>query len=142
MSIKRHERLPPSKQSRSIIIITITCTFHSSESFTMKFTAAVSLLLCTEAVLGARWTQKRRESREARQLAKRTGGTRSSRPMIQSDYEGAGNDSFVSYSTNWAGAVLVSTGFTSVTGTVVVPTLSSSSSKSTTAGSAVRNLSR
>lgn len=108
----------------------------------MKFTSAVSILLCAEAALGARWTQKRRESREARQLAKRTGGTRSSRPMIESNYEGVGNDSFVSYSTNWAGAVLVSTGFTSVTGTVTVPSLSSSSSKSTTAGSAVSSHTR
>jgi hypothetical protein len=108
----------------------------------MKFTSAVSILLCAEAALAARFTEKRRETRQARQQAKRNDLTRQSKPMMKSDFAGeATNNSFVEYSSNWAGAVLIGTGYTSVTGVVVVPTLSSSSSKTETAGSAVRTLS-
>lgn len=103
----------------------------------MKFTTAISALLCAEVALGARWTEKRRESRAARQLAKRSGGTRS-QPMIKSDFEGVeSNNSYVEYSSNWAGAVISSTGFTEVTGTVTVPTITSSSGSTESAGAAV-----
>lgn len=95
----------------------------------MKFSAAVSALLCAEAALGARFTQKRRESRLAHQQARRDGLTRRSQPMIKSDFEPAdGNVTFVEYSSNWAGAVLIGTGYTSVSGTITVPTPSSSGS--------------
>lgn len=106
----------------------------------MKFTAALSVLLCTEAALGARFTEKRRQSRENRSLSKRgsDGKTRSSQPMIKSDLASVdSNETHVEYSSNWAGAVLISTGFTEVTGTVVVPTLATSSSKTESAGAAV-----
>lgn len=105
----------------------------------MKFSAAVSLLLCAEAALGARWTEKRRESRLARQRSKRGGLTRSSQPMIKSGLESSeDNATFVEYSSNWAGAVLVGTGYTEVSATVTVPTLTtSSSSRTESAGSAV-----
>lgn len=107
----------------------------------MKFTAALSILLCSEAVLGARFTEKRRQNREARQLSRRgaDGNVRSSQPMMKSDSVGIEtNETHVEYSQNWAGAVLVSSGFTEVTGTVVVPTLtSSSSSRTESAGAAV-----
>ncbi|PSR79996.1 peptidase A4 family-domain-containing protein [Coniella lustricola] len=104
----------------------------------MKFTSAISILLCAEAALAARFTEKRRESRIARQQQNKRGDiTRRSTPMIKSDYVGeASNNTFVEYSSNWAGAVLIGTGYTSVTGTVVVPTLSSSSSKTESAGAA------
>lgn len=109
----------------------------------MKFPSIITALLCAEAALGARLTEKRRESREARQLARRssqTGASRSSQPKIASDnlIEGVTNQSNVEYSTNWAGAVLIGTGYTEVTATVTVPTLTGSSSSSTeSAGSAV-----
>lgn len=104
----------------------------------MKFSAAISALLCAEVALGAKWTEKRRESRAARQLSQRSSGVRKSQPIIKSDFQAAdSNNSYVEYSSNWAGAVISTTGVTSVTGTVVVPTLSSSSSKTEQAGSAV-----
>lgn len=106
----------------------------------MKLVTALSVLLCTEAALGARFTEKRRQSRAARQVSKRAEGkTRSSQPMIKSGLEApATGEVHAEYSTNWAGAVLVSSGFTEVTGTVVVPTLSTSGSSSTeSAGAAV-----
>lgn len=41
----------------------------------------------------------------------------------EAEFIGSGqNTSQVSYSTNWAGAVLIGTGYTDVTGTIVVPT--------------------
>lgn len=105
----------------------------------MKFTTALSVLLCTEAALAAKWTEKRRQSRAERQLARRAGTTRSSQPMIKSELEGyETNNTFVEYSSNWAGAVLIGTGFTQVTGTVTVPTLTTtSSSRTESAGAAV-----
>lgn len=104
----------------------------------MKYTTVISALLCAEAAMGAKFTQKRRESREARQVAKRAGGTRSSRPIMKLDGGVKTNNTNVEYSSNWAGAVISSTGWTEVTGTVTVPTLTtSSSSRSESAGSAV-----
>lgn len=105
----------------------------------MKFTSAISALLLAEVTLGARFTEKRRENRAARQLATRSGGTRKSLPRINSNAASVGtNNSNVEYSYNWAGAVLDTTKVTEVTGTVVVPTLTSSASGGTeSAGSAV-----
>lgn len=103
----------------------------------MKYSTVVTALLCAEAVMGAKFTQKRRESREARKIAKRAGGTRSSRPIMKLD-DVETNNTNVEYSSNWAGAVITSTGWTEVTGTVTVPTLTtSSSSRTESAGSAV-----
>ena len=111
----------------------------------MKFTPIITALLCAEVAVGALLTEKRRESREARKLARRssTGAIRSSQPLISTDesvIEGVTNQSNVEYSTNWAGAVLISTGFTEVTGTVTVPTLTGSSSSTESAGSAVSQI--
>lgn len=107
----------------------------------MKFTAAVSALLYVEVALGAKFTEKRRENRASRQLSRRGGDTviRKSQPLVKASYEGSvTNNSFVQYSTNWAGAVISSTGFTEVTGTVVVPTLTTSSANTAeSAGAAV-----
>lgn len=104
----------------------------------MKYSAAISALLCAEVALGARWTEKRAANRAARQVSKRTGGTRKSQPMIKSDYAGVeSNNTFVEYSSNWAGAVISTTGVTEVTGTIVVPTLSAGSGNTETAGAAV-----
>lgn len=88
----------------------------------MKYTTVASALLFTEAALGARFTKKRWENHAKRALS------RTSLPPIPADdstLQGldAGNETaHVEYSTNWAGAVLIGTGYTSVTGTIVVPT--------------------
>lgn len=112
----------------------------------MKYSTIFTALLCAETALGARWTEKRRQSREARQLSRRSssGALRATHPKIPSDgpveglIDGLANKSNVEYSSNWAGAVLIGTGYTEVTGTVTVPTLTtSSSSRTESAGSAV-----
>jgi hypothetical protein len=87
----------------------------------MKFTTVFGTLLCAEAALAARFTQQRRE-RAAKRALERTSLPRI--PADDSTVEGIdlGNETHVSYSTNWAGAVLIGTGYKSVTGTIVVPT--------------------
>lgn len=51
---------------------------------------------------------------------------RKSNPMIPAPMdetvEGLSNDTYVEYSSNWAGGVLIGSGYTSVTGTFIVPT--------------------
>lgn len=107
----------------------------------MKYTAIFAAFLCTEVALGARWTEKRRQSREARKLGRRSGDTlRATHPKMPSEgiLDGSVNKSNVEYSSNWAGAVLIGTGYTEVTATVTVPTLTTtSSSRTESAGSAV-----
>jgi Peptidase A4 family len=83
----------------------------------MKTDIILTTICCISAVLAAPSTKNRRQSRAAR--------TRRSSPF-QNVTEavtagGHASNSDVSYSNNWAGAVLVGSGFTSVTGTVVVP---------------------
>lgn len=62
--------------------------------------------------------------RTPRSLVRRA--SRKSNPMIPASkdetVEGLTNDTQVEYSSNWAGAVLVGSGYQSVTGTFVVPT--------------------
>ncbi len=41
---------------------------------------------------------------------------------VEGDAEAQSNGTNVSYSSNWAGAVLVGSGYTSVVGTIIVPT--------------------
>ncbi|KAI1339493.1 peptidase A4 family-domain-containing protein [Xylariaceae sp. FL0016] len=65
--------------------------------------------------------------------ARRAEGRKSSL-MIPAEDDGIvaqvnGTDKQVSYSTNWAGAVLIGTGYTAVTGTIVVPTPEDNGSK-------------
>ncbi|KAH8894476.1 hypothetical protein GQ53DRAFT_683116 [Thozetella sp. PMI_491] len=105
----------------------------------MKFSASfVSALLCagaalaapTEELRAARREQARRVRHENR-LARRDGRVRTSRPKADAKLNSvlaANATREVSYSTNWAGAVLISTGFTSATGTSVVPAASGGSS--------------
>jgi hypothetical protein len=76
----------------------------------MKFTAVVTALACAEVALGARFTEARRQ-RHAERAAKRE-ATRSSNPRLPADdsiTEGLAfdNETQVSYSSNWAGAVLI-----------------------------------
>lgn len=88
----------------------------------MKFTSVLGALFCVDAALAARFTEARRERAAKRAL------DRNSQPRMPAEdgiTQGLshGNESLhVSYSTNWAGAVLVGSGYKSVTGTFVVPT--------------------
>ncbi|KAM0814020.1 putative Aspergillopepsin-2 [Seiridium cardinale] len=91
----------------------------------MKFTAVLSAVLGASVVAAAPGTAKRRE-RAARILAERANGRRSG-PMIPDimdtdDLAVVNGTSHASYSTNWAGAVLIGTGYKTVTGTFTVPT--------------------
>lgn len=91
----------------------------------MKFSAVLGAILGASAVTAAPGTAKRRE-RAARLLAERS--NRRSGLMIpdideKTDAPAVVNGtSHVSYSTNWAGAVMIGTGYTTVTGTFTVPT--------------------
>ncbi|KAJ9220599.1 hypothetical protein DTO169C6_7112 [Paecilomyces variotii] len=85
----------------------------------MKFTAVTSLFIAGTA-LAAPLTTERHARNEARQAERR----RTSPPLSavngqQLHFNGTKN---VEYSSNWAGAVLIGTGYTKVTGTFTVPT--------------------
>ncbi|OAA59191.1 acid proteinase [Niveomyces insectorum RCEF 264] len=95
----------------------------------MKLLTVASALLFADAALGARFTEKRRAA-----FAKRGGAAVAARagrgnpllpaePSPEAEVAASTNGTAdVEYSSNWSGAVLISTGFTSVTGTFVVPT--------------------
>jgi len=88
----------------------------------MKFTTVASALVGANVALGARFTQKRWEEHAKRETA-RTGSSLPRLPILSATDVEVGNDTaHVEYSSNWAGAVLIGTGYTSVTGTIVVPT--------------------
>lgn len=96
----------------------------------MKFFAVASALLLAGSAVAAPGTAMRRERNRKRAEARRGGlNNRVDGPDGVST-----NNTNVSYSTNWAGAVLVSTGFTSVTGTFTVPTPTSAGSGSAWVG--------
>lgn len=83
-------------------------------SINMKLTTLTNALLLAGTVAAAPGTAMRRAR-----------ATRQSKPMIPVDGLTAlsgPNNTHVEYSGNWAGAVLVGTGYTSVTGTFTVPT--------------------
>lgn len=92
----------------------------------MKLSVFATALLGAEAVLAARFTEQRR-ARNADRFAARAGSARlptndaDNAELFEAD--ASNNDTArIAYSTNWAGAVLMGTGFKSVTGTFVVPT--------------------
>jgi len=92
----------------------------------MKFTTAASALLLAGTAVAAPGTAIRR-ARAGRQ----------SKPLIKAEGSSAldsTNDTNVQYSSNWAGAVLIGTGFTSVTGTFTVPSPSTAGSGSAWVG--------
>ena len=85
----------------------------------MKF-STLALLATAEVALGARLTQHRR-ARHEEKAAKRA-SQRNSQPRVAATDVTYNETSHVSYSTNWAGAVLIGTDYESVTGTITVPT--------------------
>lgn len=92
----------------------------------MKFLTLASTLLLAGSAVAAPGTARRR----ARNLA------RKGNPINRVDApEGVKtNESNVEYSSNWAGAVLIGTGYKSVTGTFVVPQPSTTGSGSAWVG--------
>jgi len=91
----------------------------------MKFLTLTSTLLLAGSAIAAPGTALRRSR------------ARKGNPMIKSTTErplGETNNTNVEYSTNWAGAVLIGTGYTSVTGTFTVPTPSTAGSGSAWVG--------
>ncbi|KAI0014546.1 peptidase A4 family-domain-containing protein [Xylariomycetidae sp. FL0641] len=93
----------------------------------MKVTAAASALLFANAALAAPGSAARRE-----RAAKRATGSRQSNVMQPAEGEvenmAINGTTHVEYSSNWAGAVLIGTGYNMVTGTFTVPTPKSSGS--------------
>ncbi|TVY40489.1 Aspergillopepsin [Lachnellula subtilissima] len=95
----------------------------------MKFAAVVSTLLLAGSALAAPNTAKRQEAHRRRAAGKTSRPVQYVRDANGNIETGMNsNDTFVSYSTNWAGAVLIGTGYTSVTGTFTVPTPSTAGS--------------
>ena len=91
----------------------------------MKLTAVLGALLCANAVIAAPFTELRRERRAAWQRARAVPNKHSLPPqnLTTADVEGPlSNGVNAQYSSNWAGAVLIGSGYTTVTGTIVVPT--------------------
>ncbi|KAJ6143069.1 hypothetical protein N7471_002522 [Penicillium samsonianum] len=89
----------------------------------MKFSATIlSAALLTTSAIAAPLTE-RRAARNAARAVGRAG--RISRPPIKPDTReliSLNETSHAQYSSNWAGAVLIGTGYTSVTGEFTVPT--------------------
>ncbi|KAL4787326.1 peptidase A4 family-domain-containing protein [Aspergillus varians] len=85
----------------------------------MKLTTALSSILLASPALAAPLTSQR-QARNARRAT-----NRSSHPPYKPDSTELlhlTNTSHVEYSSNWAGAVLIGTGYTAVTGEFTVPT--------------------
>jgi len=97
----------------------------------MKFVTLASTLLLAGTAIAAPGTARRAERHR-----QRAAGIRKGNPMRLSEGPAAqsANISEVSYSSNWAGAVLIGSGYTSVTGTFTVPTPSTAGSGSAWVG--------
>ncbi|PSR76627.1 putative aspergillopepsin [Coniella lustricola] len=95
----------------------------------MKYATVAALFLGINSALGAKLTEKRRAAHAARALSKHRSSPRLPATDVHgNEIQGAVNEtSHVEYSSNWSGAVLIGTGYTSVTGTFVVPTPSTPS---------------
>ncbi|KAK3381733.1 acid proteinase [Podospora didyma] len=103
----------------------------------MKLTSVLSAIILGASTVWALPTElpegvklvPREPRMQIRRAARRTN------PKITADsptIEGSSNNSYVQYSTNWAGAVLIGSGYKSVTGTIIVPTPHRPSGGSTT----------
>lgn len=100
----------------SLAVLSNSSLFFQSifSKINMKFTSA---LLFASAVTAAQLDHHRREpGTKPRAL------TRRSQPRIST--KGPTNSTKAQYSQNWAGAVIVTTGVTAVTGTITVPSVS------------------
>lgn len=91
----------------------------------MKFITIVGSLLCVNAIIAAPFTELRLDRRAARQRTRTVPNKHSLPPqnVTTANVDGPlGNSVKAQYSSNWAGAVLTGSGYTTVTGTIVVPT--------------------
>lgn len=95
----------------------------------MKLVTIASTLLLAGSAIAAPGTALRAERHR-----KRAANGRRSNPLNRIDSSGSANESFVQYSSNWAGAILIGTGYKSVTGTFTVPTPSTDGSGSAWVG--------
>ncbi|CAN8095609.1 unnamed protein product [Discula destructiva] len=106
----------------------------------MKTTTIITSLLAANLAFGARWTQRRREAREARRASSlprsASSGPGETSSTTLSLANTPTNNTHTAYSQNWAGAILVNSGFTSVTGTITVPTPTSANNGQESAGAA------
>lgn len=96
----------------------------------MKFLTIASTLLLAGSAVAAPGTALRRERNLKRAAARKSG-------LINKVEAPAGfetNKTNVEYSSNWAGAILIGTGYTSVTGTFTVPQPSTTGSGSAWVG--------
>lgn len=90
----------------------------------MKFLPLASTLVLAGSAIAAPNTAKRWEQHAKR--ANRQKGAPIHR--VDGPQTALSNDSYVEYSSNWAGAILIGSGYTSVTGTFTVPTPTTSGS--------------
>lgn len=86
----------------------------------MKSQVIIAALFGASTVLAAPFTQLRRERRQAR--TRRTQLPQNLTMATQGNGVPESSSTDAQYSDNWAGAVLVGSGFSSVTGSIVVPT--------------------
>lgn len=93
----------------------------------MKFSAFATVVLGANAALAAHLTEKRRQQHAARALERQSNPRLAPTNVEGLEYSGNNETSHVEYSSNWAGAVLIGTGYKSVTGTFTVPTPSAPS---------------
>jgi hypothetical protein len=94
----------------------------------MKFSTVASTLLLVGSALAAPNTAKRRAAHQKRAESRKSVPVKYVEGPDGAVKTGVTNNTFVSYSTNWAGAVLVGTGYTSVTAEFTVPTPSTQGS--------------
>jgi len=97
----------------------------------MKFLTLAGTALLVGSAVAAPHTAKRQERHRQRAANRQS---HPNQPLPASAQPALGNETNVSYSGNWAGAVLVGTGYTEVTGEFVVPTPSSAGSGSAWVG--------
>ncbi|ESZ92048.1 acid protease 1 [Sclerotinia borealis F-4128] len=97
----------------------------------MKFSAVAAATLLAGSAIAAPGTTLRQE-----RASKRAAGVRHGSPVkyVEGPSSQVTNKTNVSYSSNWAGAVLVGTGYTSVTGSFVAPSPSTAGSGSAWVG--------
>lgn len=93
----------------------------------MKFNVLLGSTLLAATALAAPLTAQRQARHEARRLARSNGSasSRHSNPPFKPDTQDVlqlNGTSHVEYSSNWAGAVLIGSGYTAVTGEFTVPT--------------------
>jgi len=99
----------------------------------MKFLTIASTLLLAGSAVAAPGTAIRKE-RHAKRAAERTARKASLINKVEAPAGYETNKTNVEYSSNWAGAILIGTGYTSVTGTFTVPKPSTTGSGSAWVG--------